>query len=58
VLYFLGTSAIKSFAVTLFVGVTCSLLTAVTVSRWMVTMAGTSKLGQSHALFGVRAQDR
>jgi protein-export membrane protein SecD len=58
VLYFLGTSAIKSFAVTLFVGVTCSLLTAVTVSRWMVTMAGTSKLGQSHALFGVRAQER
>jgi preprotein translocase subunit SecD len=58
VLYFLGTSAIKSFAVTLFIGVACSLFTAVTVSRWMVTMAGTSKLGQSHALFGVRAQER
>jgi protein-export membrane protein SecD len=53
VLYFLGSSSIKSFAVTLFVGVVCSLFTAVTVSRWMVTMAGTSKLGQKLHLFGV-----
>lgn len=40
VLYFMGTSSIKSFAVTLFVGVLCSLLTAVTVTRWLVTMVG------------------
>ncbi len=53
VLYFLGTSSIKSFAVTLFVGVVCSLLTAVTISRWMVTMVGQSHLGQKLHLFGV-----
>ena len=55
VLYFLGTSSIKSFAVTLFVGVVCSLFTAVTVSRWMVTMAGNSRWGQRTHLFGVPA---
>ncbi|MEI6502080.1 MAG: protein translocase subunit SecD, partial [Armatimonadota bacterium] len=55
VLYFLGTSPIKSFAVTLFVGVVCSLFTAVTVSRWMVTMAGNSRWGQRTHLFGVPA---
>lgn len=53
VLYFLGTSSIKSFAVTLFVGVVCSLFTAVTVSRWMVTMIGNSRFGQRTHLFGV-----
>jgi preprotein translocase subunit SecD len=57
VLYFLGTSSIKSFAVTLFVGVVCSLFTAVTVSRWMVTMVGQSRFGQSHHLFGVHASE-
>jgi preprotein translocase subunit SecD len=36
VLYFLGTSAIKSFAITLFVGVVCSMFTAVVVSRWLL----------------------
>lgn len=53
VLYFLGTSAIKSFAVTLFVGVLCSLFTAVTVSRWLVTIVGQSRLGQKLHWFGV-----
>lgn len=57
VLYFLGSSSIKSFAVTLFVGVACSLFTAVTVSRWMVTMVGNSRLSQNYVLFGVRAED-
>ncbi len=52
VLYFLGTSLIKSFAVTLFVGVCCSLFTAVTVTRWLVTMVGGTGLGENRALFG------
>ncbi|MFO7947267.1 MAG: protein translocase subunit SecD [Armatimonadota bacterium] len=52
VLYFLGTSAIKSFAVTLFIGVACSLFTAVTVTRWLVTMVGNTRLGESASLFG------
>jgi|LSQX01.3.fsa_nt_gb preprotein translocase subunit SecD len=52
VLYFLGTSMIKSFAVTLFLGVCCSLFTAVTVTRWLVTMVGSSRLGEKRTLFG------
>ena len=52
-LYFLGTSAIKSFAVTLFLGVIVSLFTAVTVSRWLVFMAARSRLGEKRWWFGV-----
>jgi preprotein translocase subunit SecD len=54
-LYFLGTSAIKSFAVTLFLGVAISLFTAVTVSRWLVFMVARSRLGENRWLFGVTA---
>jgi len=54
-LYFLGTSAVKSFAVTLFVGVCVSLFTAVTVSRWLVLMAARSSLGENRWWFGVGA---
>lgn len=53
VLYFLGTSVIKSFATMLLIGVLCSLFTAITVSRWMVTMVGETKLGRNPKLFGV-----
>jgi preprotein translocase subunit SecD len=52
-LYFLGTSAVKSFAVTLFVGVCVSLFTAVTVSRWLVFMAARSRMGENRWWFGV-----
>jgi len=52
VLYFLGTSLIKSFAVTLFVGVCCSLFTAVTLTRWLITMVGATRIGENRALFG------
>lgn len=36
VLYFLGTSSIKGFAVTLFIGNILSMFTAVTLTRWML----------------------
>lgn len=57
VLYFLGTSLIKSFAAMLFIGVVCSFFTAVTVSRWLVTMVAESKLGTNPALFGVSPEE-
>jgi protein-export membrane protein SecD len=53
VLYFLGTSAIKSFAVILFLGVIVHLFTAVTVSRWLVTMFAHTRLGQRLSYYGV-----
>ncbi len=58
VLYFLGTSLIKSFAVVLFLGVCTSLFTAVTVTRWLVTMLGRSRWGQNPALYGVKPQSQ
>ncbi len=54
VLYFLGTSLIKSFAVVLFLGICVSLFTAVTVTRWMITIVGRTSLGQNMALYGVK----
>jgi protein-export membrane protein SecD len=57
VLYFLGTSLIKSFAAMLFIGVACSFFTAVTVSRWLVTMVAESRFGSNPALFGVSPEE-
>ncbi len=54
VLYFLGTSLIKSFAVVLFLGICVSLFTAVTVTRWMLTIVGRTPLGQNMSLYGVK----
>jgi len=53
VLYFLGTSSIKSFAVILFLGVIVHLFTAVTVSRWFVTMFTHTRYGQTLSHYGV-----
>jgi protein-export membrane protein SecD len=53
VLYFLGTSSVKSFAVTLFLGVIVHLFTAVTVSRWLVTMFAHTRLGSKLSSYGV-----
>ncbi|MGQ9733196.1 MAG: protein translocase subunit SecD [Candidatus Zipacnadales bacterium] len=52
-LYFLGTSAIKSFAIMLFLGVTISLFTAVTVTRWLVFMFVRTKIAENRWWFGV-----
>jgi preprotein translocase subunit SecD len=53
VLYFLGTSSIKSFAVILFLGVIVHLFTAVTVSRWFVTMFTHTRYGQTLSHYGL-----
>jgi protein-export membrane protein SecD len=47
VLYFLGTSSIKTFAVVLSVGVVCSMFTAITVTRWLLEIVGSSRIGLS-----------
>lgn len=53
VLYWLGTSLIKGFAIMLFIGVVCSLFTAVTVSRWLLTMVVEKPWAQKRSLYGV-----
>jgi len=53
VLYWLGTSLIKGFAIMLFIGVICSLFTAVTVTRWLLTMVAEQPWAQKRSLYGV-----
>lgn len=53
VLYWLGTSLIKGFAIMLFIGVVCSLFTAVTVTRWLLTMVAERPWAQKRSLYGV-----
>lgn len=44
VLYFLGTSSIKTFAVVLAMGVLCSMFTAITVTRWLLEVFGSGRM--------------
>ncbi|MEA3403249.1 MAG: protein translocase subunit SecD [Armatimonadota bacterium] len=53
VLYWLGTSLIKGFAIMLFIGVVCHLFTAVTVTRWLLTMVADARWAQRRGLYGV-----
>lgn len=57
VLYWLGTSLIKGFAVMLFIGIICSLFTAVTVTRWLLTMVGDAPWAQKLWLYGLPERD-
>jgi preprotein translocase subunit SecD len=53
VLYWLGTSLLKGFAIMLFIGVVCHLFTAVTVTRWLLTMVVEKPWAQKRSLYGV-----
>ncbi|HCA45872.1 MAG TPA: protein translocase subunit SecD, partial [Armatimonadetes bacterium] len=53
VLYWLGTSLIQGFAAMLAIGVVCSLFTAVTVTRWLLTMIIEARWAQKRSLYGV-----
>ncbi len=57
VLYWLGTSLIKGFAVMLFIGIACSLFTAVTITRWLLTMVGDAPWAQKLSLYGLPERD-
>ncbi|MCD6360342.1 MAG: protein translocase subunit SecD [Armatimonadetes bacterium] len=58
VLYWLGTSLIKGFAVMLFIGIVCSLFTAVTVTRWLLTMVCEAPWAQKLSLYGLPDPDK
>lgn len=53
VLWWLGTGAVKGFAVTLIIGVVVSLFTAVTVTRLFMKLMIRSKAGRNLAWYGV-----
>ena len=57
VLYFLGTSVVKGFALTLFLGILVSLFTAITVTRNLMHLIfGTGEL-KYPALFGLKKEE-
>jgi len=54
VLFFLGASLIKGFAVTLFIGVCCSMVSAIVVTRLFMDIAVSTRLGENRKLFGAK----
>jgi len=53
VLYLMGTGPIKGFAVTLFLGNVISLFSAVTVTRLLMNLAASTRLGNRREMYGV-----
>ena len=57
VLYWLGTGPVKGFAITLIIGVSVSLFTAITVTRLFMNLVANTALAHNSALFGVPARE-
>ncbi|WP_309119739.1 protein translocase subunit SecD [Paenibacillus sp.] len=57
VLFYIGTGAIKGFALTLMLSIGLSVLTNVFYSQWLLQLLITSNLVKSPALFGVRESE-
>ncbi len=52
VLYGLGTSSIKGFALTLIIGILASMFTAITMTRWMLNLFADSNITNNKKMFG------
>ncbi len=52
VLFYLGSGSIKGFAVTLSIGILCSMFTAITFTRYVLKMTADSGLAKSTKLYG------
>ena len=52
VLYFLGSSMIRGFAVTLSIGIVVSLLTAITMTRWMLHLTADANITKDTRYYG------
>lgn len=52
VLFYFGSGSIKGFAVTLSIGILCSMLTAITFTRFVLKMTGESGLAKNPKLYG------
>lgn len=55
ILFAIGTSIIRGFAVTLSIGILLSLFTSIIVSRWLCRRLASSPLAERMDLFGVKA---
>ncbi len=58
ILFGVGTSIVRGFAVTLGMGVILSLFTAITVTRWILRKVITMSWAQNPALYGVKVQQQ
>jgi preprotein translocase subunit SecD len=54
ILFAVGTSIVRGFAVTLGIGVILSMFTAITITRWMLRRLAEMPLAERKTLFGVR----
>jgi len=54
ILWYLGTGPVRGFAVTLFVGTVLSMFTAITFTRWLVTLTVNTGWFNKRTLFGVK----
>mgnify|MGYP000914506155 CR=1 FL=1 len=52
VLYYFGTGPIKGFAITLSIGILCSMFTAITMTRWLLHLVAASNLARNNKLYG------
>ncbi len=52
VLVFLGTGAIKGFAVTLIIGIIASMITAISLTRWLLHLLASTKIVKDLKYFG------
>ena len=53
ILFLIGTSIVRGFAITLGLGVVLSMFTAITVTRWMLRKIAVTEIGNRTELFGV-----
>lgn len=58
ILFLIGSSIVRGFALTLAMGIVLSLFTAVVVTRWLLRHVINLPLAQNKALFGVSADDK
>lgn len=54
ILFVVGTSIVRGFAVTLALGIVVSMITGVTITRWLMRLLGQTKLAENPRLFGVK----
>lgn len=52
VLFYLGSGSIKGFAVTLSIGILCSMFTAITFTRFMLKMVADSNIAKNPKIYG------
>jgi len=57
VLMSLGTGAVKGFAVTLLIGVTCSMFTAITITRLFMNLVAGAQWAKNLRLYGVELEN-